>query len=71
MNTKPCTCGRCPSIRMENGLAPFCQLPTPARRTPEGFRSYSEAIAACKPGQSVRAVGGLGTGSPTRFVLVG
>lgn len=54
---------------MANGLVPFCQMPTPAREVKPGFGSYAAAVAAAKPGQRVRAVGGIYTGSPTRFVL--
>lgn len=74
MTTTKCKCGQCfddvLAIRAAKGLPPLCELAAPAPMAREGFGSYSEAAAARKPGQKVKAVGGLYTGSPTRFVLV-
>jgi hypothetical protein len=64
-----CTCGRCPAVRLARGLAPFCQMSAPVRQAPAGFATYTQASEARQPSQRIRAVGGLGTGSPTRFVL--
>lgn len=72
MNTTSCTCGNCPSTRMARGLAPFCQMArTDLNQGKGGFGSWQAAVEALKPGQKIRAVGGLGTGSARRFVLVG
>lgn len=72
--TTKCKCGSCfddvLAVRAAKGLLPLCELPSPAPTPREGFGSYSDAAAARKPGQKVKAVGGLYTGSPTRFVLV-
>lgn len=72
--TTKCKCGKCPAdilaIRGAKGLLPFCELPASVPMKREGFASYEAAVAARKPGQKIRSVGGLGTGSPTRFVLV-
>jgi hypothetical protein len=74
MTKTKCKCGQCFDdvlvIRAAKGLLPLCELASPAPMAREGFESYGEAAAARKTGQKVKSVGGLTTGSPTRFVLV-
>ncbi len=56
-----CTCGNCPTIRVERGLKPFCQLPRPVTK-PIPFVT-KEQLQAANPGAAiVRIRGGLGHG---------
>ena len=73
-NTKKCRCGACPAdviaVRAARGFVPFCELPPAPAMEREGFGSYEAAAAARRAGQRIRSVGGLATGSPSRFVLI-
>lgn len=70
-----CKCGSevC-AMRMARGLLAFCDANLKAtghKGAAEGvFSSYWQAAAALRPGQRVRALGSVGTGSPKRFVCV-
>lgn len=46
MNTTACTCGNCPTIRMERGLPPFCTMPAPPSRPTPGYATQEECKAA-------------------------
>jgi len=66
-----CTCGnQACAVRVAWGLRPFCQIPASNAKR-EGFGSYSEAAAACKPGQRVKSLGQYLNGGPRRFIVVG
>jgi hypothetical protein len=71
MNTTNCTCGNCPSARMDRGLAPFCQMDRTVRTPLPGFATIAEAATACLPGQTVVGKrGGVGHG-PMRYFVRG